>query len=100
MDSIKFPIKFDRSGLQKLTEGTTDYYAQLLTISLLTEPMAHPFTPDFGVYDPSFTGVDRGLFILRAAQFVPEVEITAISVDEKANGTSEVAFSFAIKGLE
>lgn len=98
MDAIKFPIKFDRSGLQKLTDGSVDYYSQLLTISLLTEPLSHPFTPDFGVYDPTFTTVDRGLFVLRAAQFVPEVEITSLSSSEKQDGTSEISFSFEIKG--
>jgi len=97
MDSIKFPIKFDRTGLQKLEDGTEDYYAQILTIAMLSEPRTLPFTPGFGVYDPTFTNIDRGVFILNAARFVPEVEITQFESIERPDGTSDISFTFVIK---
>jgi len=97
MDTIKFPIKFDRTGLQKLTEGTYDYYSQLLTISLLSEPRVLPFSPDFGVYDPAFSQIDKGIFLLNAARFVPEVEITEFSTTTKPDGTVDISFGFVIK---
>jgi hypothetical protein len=99
MDSIKFPLKFDSTGLVKLTDGSDDYYSQLLTIAILTEPLTHPFSPRFGVYDPAFGGIDRGLFILNAARFVPEVEITAISSTVDNSGTVNAAFSFRVKDV-
>lgn len=95
MDTIKFPIKFDTSGVQKLYDGTYDFYSQLLTVALLTEPRSHPFTPRFGVSDPTFTTIDKGLFVLNASRFVPEVEITSLNVSE-TNGTIGVQFSFVI----
>lgn len=95
MDTIKFPIKFDTSGFQKLIEGTNDYYSQLLTICLLTEPQSHPFTPRFGVNDPTFTTIDKGLFVLNASSFVPEVEITSLNISED-NGTIGIQFSFVV----
>jgi hypothetical protein len=98
MDTIKFPIKFDSSGLQKLAEGFDDYYSQLLTIALLTEPQSHPFTPRFGVNDPAFSTIDKGLFVLNASRFVPEVEITSLNVNEDNDGSIGVSFSFAITG--
>jgi hypothetical protein len=95
MDTIKFPIKFDSRGVQKLVDGTYDYYSQLLTVALLTEPQTHPFTPRFGVSDPTFTTIDKGLFVLNASRFVPEIEITSLNVSEDI-GTVNVQFSFVI----
>ena len=99
MDTIKFPVSFDDTGFVKLQQGSYDYYRQLLTIALLTEPEIHPLTPDFGVADPSFDIVDTGLFVLNAARFVPEVIIT--SIDKSVNPTNlstSVSFSFSLKG--
>ena len=98
MDMIKFPCQFGSDGFKILKEGTEDYYAQLLSIAVLTEPRTHIFSPKFGVLDPSFRGVDKGLFVLTAARFVPEVEITGLetSIDE-GSGTMKVDFSFKVK---
>jgi len=95
---IQFPLKFGRDGLIKLQDGTPDYYAQLLTISLLTEPLTHPFSPDFGAQDPSFRIIDKSIFILNAARFVPEVRITNVTVNESDlnSGKSRVSFSFEV----
>jgi hypothetical protein len=99
MDSLEFPLKFDTTGIAKLTDGTYDYYKQMLTISLLTEPGENPITPDFGVLDPSFMPVEPADFILNAAKYVPEVEITSIVPSkEPVSGSLSVEFSFKIVG--
>ena len=72
-----------------LTDGTTDYYSQLLSFAILTEPNRHPLTPDFGIFDPAFRRVDKGLFITQAARYVPEVVITKVDVELSA--TEELA---------
>lgn len=97
MDSLEFPIKFEQTGMKKLEDGSYDYFKQMLTISLLTEPGEHPLTPDFGVLDPSFTPIEPADFILNAARFIPEVEIVTInpSVD-KSDGGIVVDFSFRV----
>jgi hypothetical protein len=97
MDTIKFPIEFDSSGLKKLVEGSADYYSQMLTIALLTEPHTLPFTPKFGVFSPEFSDFDKNLFVLNAARFVPEIEITSLSTNSEENGTVKTTFSFVIK---
>lgn len=99
MDMIQFPIQFDSTGFKKLREGSSEYYSQLLSIVILTEPMTHPFTPGFGANDPSFRTVDKGLFVLNASKFVPEVRITGISTtaNEGNTGKTKVAFSFEIQ---
>jgi hypothetical protein len=99
MDTIQFPVSFDNTGFTKLQEGSFDYFRQLLTITLLTEPEIHPITPDFGVADPSFAIVDTGLFVLNAARFIPEVVITSVDKSVNPNNFStSVSFSFALKG--
>lgn len=94
---IQFPIKFDSTGLKKLQEGTTDYYSQLLSISLLTEPFTHPITPQFGSYDPTFRTIDKGLFVLNAARYVPEVRITELLTEQDVDSKINISFSFEIE---
>jgi hypothetical protein len=98
MDMIQYPIKFGRDGFVKLTDGSVDYFAQLLTISLLTEPYTHPFAPDFGSNDPSFRIIDKSTFVLNAAKFVPEVRITTVTIGDAggSSGISNVTFSFEV----
>lgn len=98
MDMIKFPVRFDSTGIEKLGEGSNDYYSQLLSICMLTEPGTHPMTPSFGSYDPAFRIVDKGIFVLNAAQFVPEVTITNIDISapEPGSNSSRVSVSFDI----
>jgi hypothetical protein len=97
MDSLSFPIKFTDDGLKRLSEGSFDYFKQILTISILTEPGEHPITPDFGVYDPSFIPIEPENFILNAARFVPEVGITNINPSVNADGGISVEFSFDLR---
>jgi hypothetical protein len=101
MDCLAFPIKFDSTGLKKLKDGSTEYYAQLLSSSILTEPLVLPFSPTFGVSDPTFSDIDKGLFILNSAKFVPEVRIIDLYVEDgdADTGESRIAFSFEIVEL-
>ena len=97
MQMIQFPIKFNSTGFVKLDENTSDYFAQLLTIACLTEPQTLIFSPRFGVRDPAFNGVDKNVFVLNAARFVPEVQIINLEAELDAiSGITNVQFSFNI----
>ena len=98
MDCLSFPIKFTDTGLKRMEEGSFEFYKQILTISLLTEPGEHPITPEFGVLDPSFNPIEPEDFIINAARFVPEVDITGINPSFTANGGLSVEFSFKLRG--
>jgi hypothetical protein len=97
MDCFAFPIKFSSGRVQSLTYGSYEYYRQMLTLSILTELGEHPITPDFGIFDPSFIPVEPNDFILNAARFIPEIEITGINVENKIDGSINVEFSFKTK---
>ncbi len=76
MTTLKFPLEFGEDGsLVTLEDGTDNFYAQLLSISALTEPDTFPFSPSFGVLDPAFRAINRGVFMIQASRFVPEVQI-------------------------
>jgi hypothetical protein len=99
MDSLAFPFTFDDTGLQKLEENSYDYFRQMLTISMLTEPNVHPITPGFGILDPTFSEIDAGSFVFQAAQYIPEVEI--VSFDSKPSnddGQRKISFTFRVVG--
>ena len=97
MDTIKFPIQFDPTGLAKLREKSSDYYKQLLTLAIITEPGRLPLTPSFGINDPTFTSLDKGQFVIQAARFVPEVIITAIDAEVSAEEEVSVVFGFKVR---
>lgn len=76
MAAIKFPLSFDKNGsLATVEDGTDDFYAQILSMAALTEPGTHPYTPTFGVLDPAFRTISRGMFIIQASRFVPEIQV-------------------------
>jgi len=97
MDTIKFPIKFDSTGLAKHREGSADYYKHLLSLSILSEPRRHPFTPNFGINDPAFTHLDKGGFVTQAARYVPEVIITGVATEVSPEEDISVVFGFRIR---
>ena len=88
MDTIKFPIKFTSNGLSKLTEGTSDYFKQLLSFAALTEPGQFRLTPKYGVFDPSYRLIDSGVFMVHASRFVPEVTIGAVNLSLNSQTSS------------
>jgi hypothetical protein len=94
MDSIKFPMQFTSGGLSRVAEESDEYYRQLLAISALTEPNSLPLTPDFGIWDPTFSTVEKGQFVLHSSRFVPEVEIEEVDVSINDEGESVVSFAY------
>ena len=96
MPTLKFPLELDNTGsFAILEEDSTDYYAQLLSLCALTEPQTFPFSPTFGVFDPTFEEVDRGQFLLQAARFFPEIAITEAEIElDEQTGQSKFKVSF------
>ena len=95
MDTIKLPIEYDNSGFKKLTDGTDEYYKQLLSITARTEPGVLPITPQFGVFDPTFNTIDKGQFLIQASRSVPEIRLLAIETNESNEGNNDVAFTYS-----
>jgi len=99
MTTLKFPLSFDANGsFATLDERDDDFYAQLLSMAALTEPGTHPYTTTFGTLDPSFTEVSRGLFLIQANRFVPEVEIESVEGEQnERTGNMQLRVTFRRK---
>lgn len=97
MDCLSFPIKFNAGRIKTLPRGSFEYYRQILTLSILTESGEHPITPDFGVFDPTFISVEPIDFILNAARFLPEIEITNMNPTVMDDGSLNIEFDFRLR---
>ncbi len=97
MDALSFPIRFDATGISKVTENSNDYFRQLLSIILRTEPNILPMTPDLGVYDPAFRDVDLTAFVQQAARYAPEVTIDDVDVNIQNDGAVDISFTFTMR---
>lgn len=98
MTTIKFPLSFGKDGsLSTVEGGTEEFYAQLLSMAALTEPGTHPYTPTFGVLDPSFRSVNRGMFMIQASRFVPEVQILEAEGEQnEGTGVTSLRVTFRV----
>lgn len=97
MDCLSFPIKFSAGRVKTLARGSFEYYRQILTLSILTEAGEHPITPDFGVLDPTFISIEPIDFILNAARFLPEIEITNMNPTLIDDGSLSIEFDFRLR---
>jgi hypothetical protein len=94
MDTLKIPLEYGRDGFTKLTDGSDEYYKQLLSITARTESGVSPIFPDFGVQDPTFDVVDNGRFLINASRYIPEIILTDIQSTIEDNGNNFIKFNF------
>ena len=76
---LSMPLKFTNGKAKVLTEGTDEYYAELLSRIMQIEPGEYPISIFFGIPDPTFSGLNRATLAELASQFVPEIDITSIT---------------------
>jgi|APGre2960657404_1045060.scaffolds.fasta_scaffold134336_1 hypothetical protein len=100
MDSLKFPITFNNDGsLTKLAEGSDEYFKQLVSFCLLTEPNSLRLTPDFGVFDITFNKLAPEALAISVNKFIPEIQIKNIKGSlAEDDGTLTVSFVYNRKG--
>ena len=100
MDSLKFPITFNNDGsLTKLAEGSDEYFKQLVSFCLLTEPNSLRLTPDFGVFDITFNKLAPEALAISVNKFIPEIQIKNIKGSlAEDDGTVTVSFVYNRKG--
>ena len=96
MDSLKFPITFNNDGsLTKLAEGSDEYFKQLVSFCLLTEPNSLRLTPDFGVFDITFNKLAPEALAISVNKFIPEIQIKNIKGSlAEDDGTLTVSFVY------
>lgn len=95
MDTFRLPIAFRNGGIEKIQDGTDEYYGHLLSLSLQILPTELPLNPQYGVEDPTFDESLTRDLAFTAGAFIPEVIIDSaqILINEDGRSTIDISFS-------
>lgn len=95
MDTFKFPIRFRNKEIEKFTDGTDDFYAHLLAMSIQVLPGELPLNPDFGVEDATFDETLTRDLAFTAGAFIPEIIVDSAELALEENGKVRVNLAFS-----
>ena len=95
MDTFKFPIRFRGGGVEKIVEGTDEYYGHLLALSIQVLPTELPLNPQFGIEDPAFDESLTRDLAFTAGAYIPEIVVDRASVVLNENGQFTIELSFS-----
>ena len=98
MDSLRFPVRFTSNGeAQKLTEGSDEFFAQLLALTAQIQPGELPLQPTYGVTDPTFQETLTKQLSLNAAAQIPEVFVRTSNVVISESGETQIDIQFGVR---
>lgn len=95
MDTFKFPMRFLNGQVEKFVDGSNDYYAHLLAMSMQILPGELPLNPDFGVEDPTFEDSLTRDLAFTAGAFIPEIIVDSAELELQQNGLTRVNIAFS-----
>lgn len=94
MDTLKFPIRFRRGGVDKFQEGTDDFYAHLLALSMQIIPGELPLNPQYGIEDATFSESLTRDLAFTAGAFIPEIIVDVAEIVTDETGQTRINISF------
>lgn len=94
MDTFKFPIRYRQGAVEKLDEGSDEYYAQLLALAIQIVPGELGLNPQYGVEDPTFSEVLTRDLAFTAGAYIPEIIIDTADISTNEMGQSRVNINF------
>ena len=94
MDTLALPISFRQGNFEKHIDGTDEYYAHILALTMQIEPGELPITVEYGCYNPIFDNRAIASLAVTAAQFVPEIDLVTVEVADSGIGLSTIDVSF------
>ena len=99
MDTIKFPITFDKGRMAVLEEQTRPYYSQIIAIACRIEKTELPLEITYGVKDSTFTKFRKSELAYTMSKFWPEVRLTTVEQSEATqDGISRLTIDFTFEG--
>ena len=99
MNTIKFPITFDKGRMSVLQEGTRPFYAQIIALACRIEKGELILEQTYGVKDGTFGKFRKSELLYSMSTFWPEIRLTTIdqsSADK--NGVSRLVVDFTFEG--
>lgn len=98
MDTLKYPLSFERGSAEKLTENSIAYNSQAVALLLRTRVGEMPLEPTFGVSDSTFVNFYKSEFYRCLNTFWPEITVSALSVQERSSADGAVSVKVTIAG--
>ena len=82
MRLISHPIRFDSEGaIVTIDEGSDRQAAELAGIVVATVAGERPLAPEYGLPDPTATGVSADVVAAAVSRCEPDLEVTAASIE-------------------
>lgn len=97
MDTFSVPFRFSGGLAAKHQEGSDQYYLNILSMVLQTQPGEMPLDANFGVNDPVFERINRATIMELAAKYVPELTIEQIATILDNDGVERVVVQYRIE---
>ena len=88
MDTLAFPIRFTNNHVVTLSEGTDNYYNQLISLALQIAPGELALQLDFGTRDMTFSKPAESAVRQTISFYFPELSITDLTISKDGNATS------------
>jgi phage baseplate assembly protein W len=98
MDTLKFPLSFNRGRAVTLSENSDDYKAQAIALIARTRRGEMVLEPTYGITDPTFTVFIKSEFYRNVSTFWPEIKISDLSVSSSANAGGVVRLNVSFEG--
>jgi len=97
MDTLRIPLRFRNGEAEKLTEGSDEYFAQLLALTAQILPGELPLNPNYGVDDPTFSEAARRSLAFVAGAFIPEIVLENVEIIDTDSGRSQIDIAFTVR---
>jgi hypothetical protein len=87
-------MRFRQGAVEKIDEGTDDYYAHLIALAIQIVPGELGLNPQYGVEDPTFSDVLTRDLAFTAGAYIPEIIIETANIAVAENGQARVDINF------
>ena len=99
MDTLKFPITFDKGRMAVIEEQTRPYYSQIIALAYRIEKNELPLEITYGVKDSTFQNFRKAELNYTINKFWPEVRLTTVEqTDPDEEGVSRLIIDFTYEG--
>lgn len=94
---ISFPFRLGPTGsVATVEQGSDTEIEEEIAVAMLTRPGERIQVPSFGVADPAFSGFVVGALQRQLIDFGPDVTITQVSTDVRADGRQQATISWRL----
>lgn len=98
MDTLKYPLTFDRGRAVTVAESSAAYQYQAVAIILRTRVGEMPLEQTFGVSDPSFDVFLKSEFLRCVNTFWPEIRVRNAELDSRSSASGTAKLNITLEG--